>query len=181
MYIQIPEGGLLACDPGMIELHAWILPMVKGLQAVGELNLQTGNATNAELLKNLGAIVSCTSPVQFVALYSGVTGQLAGTMTAYIDQMSRIASDLNAEWQSVVQAQYEKNEICVQAIAGSLEKPVSALSAVITAAVKPVLPMVPVAEQHSRETTDKPGEGAPPVVVKASPGVAKRTGRALAT
>ncbi|SDE33684.1 TIGR01841 family phasin [Paraburkholderia lycopersici] len=110
MSVSAPEQFRANYQAGVAAFFALAKPIVEGMQAVTDLNVQAGKAALAESEATLKGALQSSNPVEFFAQQIGASQQAAAKAMSYGRHLVDIATTTQNEWMQVAQANSGEQE-----------------------------------------------------------------------
>lgn len=110
MSVSAPEQFRANYQAGVAAFFALAKPVVQGVQAVIDLNVQAGKAAMAESEATLKGALQSSNPVEFLTQQLGASQQAAAKAMSYSRHLFDIASATQNEWIQAAQAHSGEHE-----------------------------------------------------------------------
>jgi len=110
MSVSAPEQFRANYQAGVAAFFALAKPVVHGIQAVVDLNVQASKAAVAESEATLKGALQSSNPVEFLTQQLGASQQAAAKAVSYSQHLLDIASATHNEWVQAVQQHTGEHE-----------------------------------------------------------------------
>ncbi|HTR06278.1 MAG TPA: TIGR01841 family phasin [Paraburkholderia sp.] len=153
MSVSAPEQFRANYQAGVAAFFALTKPVVQGMQAVIDLNVQAGKAAVAESEATLKGALQSSNPVEFLTQQLGASQQAAAKAVSYSQHLFDIASATHNEWMQAVQAHTGEHEQRFKAFSQGFTQHAPAGSEAFVAAMNSTLAAVNNAAETMRGVT----------------------------
>ncbi|SOE45860.1 phasin family protein [Burkholderia sp. OK233] len=155
MNVFAPEQLVAAHRANIAILFALTNQAFQGFQRLVELNLQVGKSALAEGEENWQEALSGKTPVELLTRQASSTQPAAEKALAYTRHLYDIASDTQAEFAKVAQAQYEQHRSNTQTLVDNLVKNAPVGTEGTTAALKSAFSAADTAYETVRKAAEQ--------------------------
>jgi phasin family protein len=153
MSVSAPEQFRANYEAGVAAFFAFTKPVVQGMQAVIDLNVQAGKAAVAESEATLKGALQSSNPLEFFTQQLGASQQAAAKAVSYGQHLIDIATATQNEWVQAAQAHSGEHEQRFKALSEGFTQHAPAGSEAFIAAMNSTFAAVNNAAETMRGVT----------------------------